>query len=114
MFDPNDWHIAKLNWSDFYTQPFYNTNLSTQMTNDHGERLSMTDATYTRKDDTPNARLYFGSSLEDYENGDDFAYICLDPSWDKSRIMTTAQYDKATKAVAEKAKQDSQSTQASA
>ena len=110
MFKPTDWHIAKLNYSDFYKKAYYNTNLSMQLTNDHGERLSMTDPTRERREDTPNARLYLETA---YEELPQYAYICLNPSWKKSRRMTEEQFKTLTTAKASKATKKATVTQIS-
>ena len=109
IMNTNDLHIAVLCFSDFYGKAYYNTNLSVSLVNEHGERLSMQDPTHTRRDDTPNARLYVDTPMDELPK---YAYINLNPSWKKSRILTVEQFE--TLKAAKTAKKASTSTQASA
>ena len=111
MFDITQWFLARIRWSEYYRRPYYTTTLTQAVENDLGERMVLSDPSYQRSDDTPVGRVYFGDSLDEYENGDKFCYINLDENWDKSRIMTEEQFQKAKLAVA---KQDSVQDTASA
>jgi len=99
MFNTNDWHIAKLDNSEYYGKAYYNTNMSMSLTNEHGERLSMQDPTHTRKDTTPIARLYLDTPMEELPP---YAYINLSPAWKMSRMMTEEQFKQASTAKSSK------------
>ena len=110
MFNKNDWHIARLNYSDFYKKAYYNTNLNISLVNEElGERLSMGDTTHTRREDTPNVRLYMDTPIEELPQ---YAFINLNPTWKMSRRMNEEQYTQACSA--KPSKKASQSIQADA
>ena len=85
IMNTNDLHIAVLCFSDFYGKAYYNTEA------------------------TPNARLYADTPMDELPK---YAYINLNPSWKKSRILTVEQFE--TLKAAKTAKKASTSTQASA
>ena len=96
MFDLSLCHIARLKYSEFYERPFYSTTLTLTFEDESAsERLVMNDPEHRQDPSTPQARLYFGSGQEDYQNADEYAYVIADPTHKGSRILPIELYKKA-------------------
>ena len=104
MFDLSLCYLARLKFSEWYDRPFYSTTLTLTFEDEStDERLVMNDPEHRQDPNTPQARLYFGSGQEDYQNADEYAYIIADPTHKGSRILPVALYKKAKLELSKKA-----------
>ena len=99
-FKSNDWQPAVLCWSDYYDQPYYNTNIKSGVQpNDHGERLTSSMTGTTQQSSTlPSKqvyRLYFGTGQADYQNSPKEAMINVVADYKGKRVMPLDAFTKA-------------------
>jgi hypothetical protein len=102
------WYLALLKWSKAFGRPYYSSSLVEYEELEGTTRVI--DSSRSQVEGAPRGRVYFGSSIEDFQNAEKHAYINLDKNYTGKPLMSESEYAEASKQLtdARKAKQTAQ------